>query len=160
MSGESAITKIKTRTQAWLTGRIGALVIHVDRRADDPFRDDELPCVNLRCPQFQIIERAYNADVWEAAMVFDVLAVSSMASTIDADQAEAVSAIIERMGARTPTAGTIGELIEICEPLTVAAMQDEMNLTDLGAATLAFRMVFRTPANDFRTIAGASGLVA
>lgn len=159
MSGESAITKIKTRTQTWLAGNVGALAIHVDRKADNPFREAELPCVNLRCPEFRIIERIYNADVWEAAVMFDVMARSSVLSTIDADQAEAMSAIVARMGARTSAAGTIGELLEVCEPLSAGVQQDEFNLSDVGAATLAFRYVFRTPANDFRAIAGHNGLV-
>lgn len=161
MSGESAITKIKLRSQAWLDGNVGdGMAIHIDRKADEPFREDELPCVNLRCTEFRLIERINNADVWDAAVMFDVLAPSSMLSTIDADQAEAMSDIIARMGARTSTAGTIGELLEFCDPITAGAQQDEMALIDLGVATLAYRMVFRTPPNDFRTIAGHNGLVS
>lgn len=160
MSGESAITKIKSRCLAWLTGEIGTGIdVHMDRKAGNPFRDEDLPCVNIRCQEFRIITRDYSADTWEAAVMFDVLAPSSVLSTIDVDQAEIMSDIIARLAERTSAAGTIGELLEICEPLTAGAQQDELNLSDFGVATLAYRMVFRTPRDDFRTIAGHNGHV-
>lgn len=160
MSGESAITKIKSRTLSWLTGEVGSGVdVHMDRKASEPFREEEMPCVNIRCQEFRIITRDYSSDTWEAAVMFDALAPSSVLSTIDADQAEIMSAIIERLAERAATVGTIGELLQICDPLTAGAQQDELNLSDFGVATLAYRMVFLTPRDNFRTIVGHNGPV-
>lgn len=160
MSGESAITKIKSRTFDWLEDEIGAgVTLYIDRKAGKPFRDEDLPCVNIRCQEFRLNARDYNSDTWEVGLMFDVLAPSSVLSTIDEDQAEIMSAIIDRMAERNSTAGTIGELLEICEPLSAGAQQDELNLSDFGVATLAYRMVFRTPRDNFRTIAGHNGPV-
>lgn len=161
MSGESAITKIKSRCAAWLEDEIGAgVTIYLDRKASAPFREEAMPCVNIRCQEFRLNARDMSADVWEVAMMFDVIAPSSILSTIDEDQAEIMSAIIERFAERDATAGTIGELLEFCEPLSAGAQQDELNLSDFGVATLAYRMVFRTPRDNFRAIAGHNGLVA
>ncbi len=161
MSGEAALTKVKDRTVAWLDGNVSGVSIVKDRPIDKPFRDSDLPVIHLRITQVQITSaRNPTGDFHDAAVMFDILAPSILMGSIDDRQAEIMADIVARLGAIDATPGTLGELLEICEPTIAASREDEMAmLSDFGVTTLAYRMGWRCPHNDFRTIAGHNGTV-
>ena len=163
MSGEAALTKIKLRAKAWLTGQIlSGVAIHIDRALDQPFQEAETPCVNLRIPFTQYSIQGYSSGhMHDAAIHFDLLSASMASATIDESQAEMAADIAARMGNLDAVPGNLGELLQAgsCEPISSGVQNDDFNLSDIGVVTLAYRLVWITPINDFRTIAGQNGLV-
>ncbi len=161
MAGEAAITKVKNTLLTWLTGNIGSgVTITLDRAFDQPYHDEELPTVNIRCQQTDYDVFGYSGWLHSAAIMFDVVTRSSTTLTIDKKQAEIAADIVARIAARTSTAGTIGELLQDALPVSMGSSGADMELSDQGETTLQYRMTYLTPINDFRTIAGQNGLVA
>lgn len=162
MAGEPAIRKVLERTRAWLDGQLGSgVAIHIDRPFDRPFRDDDLPCVNLRCPMVTFSHHNFTGGfLHDGEVAFDIAAPSSATSGIGADQAEIAARLTARMAARTATAGTIGEALQDCYPLSMGVPQDEFLLADHGVTVFAWRFTWLTPLADFRTIIGHLGPIA
>lgn len=161
MAGEAALTKIKTRLKAWLdAGNIGA-TFEVDRPFDISFGDDELetPVVNIRCQRTDYqLDRYQGAWMHEAQFMLDIVTRSSTLSTIDDRQGLVAANIVARLAARNSSqSGTIGECLIFCDPVTMGDSSEEGNLADHGVMTFAWRMVWLTPINDFKTIIGLSG---
>lgn len=160
MAGEAAVNKVMTGLQEWMGGEIGAGVrIDVNRPFDVPYQDNELPAVNIRVEQIDFDIFNYSGWLHTAAIMFDTVTRSSTLSTIDAEQAEIQASIVARLAARVATAGTIGELLQTCDPVSAGPPSPEDERADVGESTLAYRMTWLTPQNDFRTIAGHNGLV-
>lgn len=162
MSGEPAVRKVLLGLNSWLDGHLGSGVgLEIDRPFNLAFHDDDFPLVNIRCPVTSYSnELTYNAWLHEGLISFDVITRSSTLSNIDADQAEIAAKMVERLGARVPTPGTIGELLTKCDPVSMGPDTDENRLVDHGESVFVWRMLWLTPINDFRTIIGANGPVA
>lgn len=162
MSGEPAITKVKDRLLDWLDGEIGlGVTIGKDRPFNRALQDDELPYVGIRIPR---VERrqgypSFNIVTHEALVMFDITVPSADALSIDEQQAEIEAKIAARLAAMAPTSGTIGELLQICEPSQVGPHEEDLMLSDFGQTTSAWRMQFITPVGDFRTIHGTTGVI-
>ena len=161
MAGEAALTKIKLRLKSWIDGGAIGATTEIDRAFDDAFGDEELetPVVNIRCQRTDYQLQGYaNAWMHEAQMMFDIVTRSSTLSTIDDRQGLIAANIVARLAARDPSqSGTIGECLIICDPVAMGDSSDEGNLSDHGVMTFAWRMVWLTPTNDFKTIIGTSG---
>lgn len=161
MAGEAALTKIKLRVKSWLDGGAIGATTQIDRAFDDAFGDDELatPVVNIRCQRTDYQLQGYsNAWMHEAQFMFDIVTRSSTLSTIDDRQALIAAKIVARLAARDSSqAGTIGECLIFCDPVAMGDSNEEGNLSDHGVMTLAYRMSWLTPTNDFITITGTSG---
>lgn len=162
MSGEAAITKVKSRLADWLDGEIGAgVTVGIDRPFDQALRDEDLPYVGVRVARVarQQGRPSHNATQHDIFVMFDIVAPSSATASIDEAQAEIEAAIVDRLGAMAPTSGTIGELIQLCEPVEIGPREEEFRLSDFGETVSAWRMVFLTPNGDFRSIFGTTGVV-
>ncbi len=161
MSGEASVTKITSRLQTWLTAEIGSGVgVHVARPFDQPFRDEDLPAVNLRAAKVEISQQTYGTEQHTMLALFDIHAPSAASGSIQDDQAEIAAAIADRLSERTTTAGTIGELLQSAEPVRMGQEEDDLLLSDHGQMTLAYRLVWLAPVGDLRTINGNLGTVA
>jgi hypothetical protein len=160
MAGEAALTKVKLRLKAWLDGGAIGATTEIDRAFDNPFGDDELdtPVVNIRCQRVDYNVRGYNGG-WqhEAQMMFDIVTRSSTLSTIDDRQGLIAANIVARLAAKDATVGTIGEVLEYCDPVAMGDTSEEGNLSDHGVMTFAWRMTWLTPINDFKTIFAVNG---
>lgn len=160
MAGEAAITKVKTRLKDWLTGEIGADV-DLDRPFNSAYSDEELatPQVNIRFARVDFDLRGYNGGwLHSGSVMFDIVTRSATVQTIDERQAEVIAAIVGRMAEITgDDTGQIGELLQLHEPVAVAQPEDDINLADYGSTTLAYRLIWVTPQNDFKTIVSATG---
>lgn len=161
MAGEAALTKIKLRSKSWLDGGAIGATTEIDRPFDNGIGDDELETaiVNIRCQRTNYDLQGYsNAWMHEAQVMFDIITRSSTLSTIDDRQALIAAKIVARFAARDPgQSGTIGECLIFCDPVAMGDNSEEGNLSDHGVMTLAYRMVWLTPTNDFITIIGLSG---
>ena len=161
MSGEPAIRKVLDRLKDWLDGNVGTgVTVFLDRSYDEPFHDEDLPYVNIRCQRTAMSVFDYGTMLHEAAIKFDIVSGASSTRNIDQLQAEIMADINARMWAMDATAGTIGELLQDKLPLSVGPEQDEFELSDAGEAVFAWSVTFLTPLADFRTINGANGSVA
>lgn len=161
MSGEASLTKVVGRLDTWLTGNIGSGVgFHVARAFDKPFRDEDLPAVNMRAARVEISQHDYYGEMHELLALFDIHTPSKASGSIQNDQAEIAAAIADRIAAMTTTAGTIGELLQSAWPVRLGPDEDDLGLSDHGQSTLAYRFVWLAPAGDLRTISGNLGVVA
>lgn len=168
MSGEPAIRKVLERLKVWVDGNVGAgVTVWLDRPFDEPFRDEELPCLNLRCQRVDFQVGNYSSGMLhEAAIAFDIITRSALVQTIDQKQAEIAADLVARIGAMNAAPGGIGELLSaqnnglLCTPLSMGGQADEFDMADQGVSTFLWRFVFLTPINDFRTIIGQNGTVA
>jgi hypothetical protein len=161
MAGEAALTKIKLRVKSWLDGgAIGATTV-IDRAFDNAFGDEELetPVVNIRCQRTDYqLERYAGAWMHEAQFMFDIVTRSSALSTIDDRQALVAANIVARLAARdSGQSETIGECLIFCDPVAMGDSSEEGNLSDHGVMTMAYRMAWLTPTDNFITIIGTSG---
>ena len=163
MAGEPAIRKILTALHGLLDGNLGVDVsVHIDRPFDQPFRDEELPAVNIRCQSIERSQSQYNAWLHDARVMLDIITRSSTSQTIDEQQAE-IEADIAEVLLNPPgsiTAGSFFDMIADAVPLGIGQARDEMDMADAGESTSAWRLPFLTPINDFRTIAGRLGPIA
>lgn len=161
MAGEAALTKIKLRVKSWLDGGAIGATTEIDRPFDDAFGDEELatPAVNIRCQRTNYDLNGYsNGWMHEAQFMFDIATRSATLSTIDDRQALIAANIVARLAARDPSqSGTIGECLIFCDPVAMGDSSEDGNLSDHGVMTLAYRLVWLTPTNDFITIIGTSG---
>ncbi len=160
MAGEAAITKVKERLLSWLQGNVTGATFELDRAYDRAYGDAELATaqVNIRCARLDFEYRNYGSQMMHTGQfMFDIVTRSMTLQTIDARQAEIAADIVARLGARTETSGTIGELLEFCDPVAMGSPDDEQNLSDHGENTLVCRMVWITPPNDFKTIVSVNG---
>lgn len=160
MAGEAAITKVKERLLSWLQGNVTGAEFELDRPYDTAYGDEELATaqVNIRCSALDFSIRNYdNAMVHTGQFMFDITTRSMTLQTIDARQAEVAAGVVARLGARTEASGTIGELLEFCDPVAMGTGSDDQSLADHGEITLAYRMVWITPLNDFKTIVSVNG---
>lgn len=168
MSGEPAIRKVLERTKAWLDGNVGTgITVWLDRPFDQPFHDEELPCLNLRCQRVDMSVAGYSAGMMHEAMIaFDIITRSALVQTIDQKQAEIAADLVARIGTMNAVPGGIGELLSaqnnglLCTPLSMGGQSDEFDMSDQGTSTFIWRFVFLTPLTDFRTIVGQNGTVA
>ncbi len=161
MSGEASVTKVTSRLNTWLASNIGTGVdLHVARPFDQPFRDGDLPAVNIRAAKIEIEQLTYDTEKHTMLTLFDIHAPSQASGSIQDDQAEIAAAIADRMSAMAPTSGTIGELLQNAEPVRLGPEEDDLLLSDHGQMTLAYRLVWLAPVGDLRTISGNLGLVA
>lgn len=160
MPGEAAITKVKQRLLTWLQGNVAGASFELDRPFDRAYGDDDLATaqVNIRCARTDYTIRNYdNAMLHDAQFMFDITTRSMTLQTIDERQAEVAADIVARLGARSATAGTIGEVLQFCDPLAMGGADNDMNLADHGENTLAYRIAWVTPYNDFKTIVSVTG---
>lgn len=168
MSGEPAIRKVLERLKVWLDGNVGTgVTVWLDRPFDQPFHDEELPCLNLRCQRTDFQVSNYSAGMLhEAGIACDIITRSAAVQSIDQKQSEIAADLVARIGAMTAAPGQIGELLSaqnnglLCTPLSMGGQSDEYDMADQGQSTFAWRFVFLTPLNDFRTIIGQNGPVA
>lgn len=161
MAGEAAITKVKIALKSWLeTGAAMGATFEVDRPFDRSFGDDEMavPIVNIRCQQTEYNIRGYN-NGWQHVgdFMFDIITRSSTLQTIDDRQALIAAKIVARLAARTATVGTIGMMLETCDPIAMGDTGDDGNLSDQGVMTFQWRMTYLTPVNDFIQIFAVNG---
>lgn len=160
MSGEAALTKVKTALEAWLAGNVGTGVnTFIDHPFDQAFRDEDYDLINIRCPDVSFETLTYNSWLHTGTFKLDIVCASGVGTTIEAKQQEIAAAIVARVGARVPTAGTLGELVQDCEPVSCGPDSDDSRLADEGEMTFEWRITWLTPINDFRAIVGANGLV-
>jgi len=168
MAGEAALTKFKWRLLDWLEGQIGAgVAVFIDRPFDQPFRDDDLHCVNIRVPNVEFQPHSYSQGMLhDLTVAFDIIVASSVTQSLSDAQAEISAAIVDRLAAMDGSSGALGELLTaqnnglLATPVSMGQQQDEMGLSDHGEAIFAWRFAYLTPLGDFRTIIGQSGPVA
>lgn len=153
-----ALRRVMDATLAWLTNEIGVGVsVALERAEDEPFRDDELPLVNILCEDVAFTFPAYGTCDHTAGMMFDIYTPSMGASTISADQAMIASAINSRIEARDATPGTLGYFLMAAAPNALGPDRDEYRLSDHGRIRFVWTFSFRTPATDFNSICAADG---
>lgn len=153
-----ALRRVMNATLDWLTDEIGAgVAVVLERAEDEPFRDEELPLVNISCEDVSFSFPAYGTCDHTAGLLFDIYAPSTGASTISADQAMIASAINSRIEARTETAGTLGYYLMAAAPVALGPDRDEYRLSDHGRIRFVWTFAFRTPATDFNSICAADG---
>lgn len=168
MAGEAALTKFKWRLLDWLDGQIGAgVAVFIDRPFDQPFRDEDLDCVNIRVPQVDFMPHSYSQGMQhDLTVAFDIIVASSPTQSISESQAEIAAAIVDRLADMDGTSGSLGELLTsqntglLATPVSLGQQQDDMGLSDHGENVFAWRFSYLTPIGDFRTIVGQSGLIA
>lgn len=163
MAGEPAIRKVLMALHDLLDGNLGAGVgVVIDRPYDQPFRDSELPLVNLRCEQVTRSQSQYNAWVHEARIMADIITPSATSMTVDGKQAEIEAKIAEVLlnppGSITP--GSVFDMLADILPLGIGQGRDDFDRSDSGETTSAWRCLFITPLNDFRTICGRVSTIA
>lgn len=163
MAGEAAIRKVLTGLFDLLDGNLGAgVTVHIDRPFDQPFRDEELPAVNVRCQQVTRSITQYAAWLHDAQVAFDIITRSATTQTVDEQQAEieADIAAILLNPPSTITPGSAWDMITEAVPLGIGQRGEEYDFSDQGEATSLWRVPFLTPVDDFRSIAGRLGLIA
>ena len=153
-----ALRRVMSATLDWLTDEIGAgVAVALERAEDEPFRDEDLPLVNISCEDVSYNFPAYGTCDHTVGMVFDIYAPSTGASTISADQAMIASAINNRIEARDATPDTLGYYLMAAAPVALGPDRDEYRLSDHGRIRFVWTFAFRTPATDFNSICAADG---
>lgn len=157
MPGEPAIRKVLLALRDVLTGNVGVSVtVYIDRPFDQPFRDEELPAVNIRCQQVPRSLHQYNAWRHDAEIMFDIVTRSATTQTVDAAQAD-IEADIAAILLNPPASiepGSVFDMLTDTIPLGIGQRGNEFDMADGGESTSAWRCPFLTPIGDFRTIAG------
>ena len=160
MAGEAAITKVKNALKVWLDGGAIGATTEIDRPFDQSHGDEDLttPIVNIRCQQTNYNVRGYN-NGWqhESIIMFDIITRSSTLLTIDDKQALIAAKIVARLAARDTSPGSIGLMLEFCDPVAMGDTGDDGNLSDQGVMTFQWRMTYLTPINDFIQIFAVTG---
>lgn len=157
MAGEPAIRKVLTGLEQILAGNLGAgVTVHIDRPFDQPYRDEELPAVNIRCQQVNRSQTQYNAWLHDAHIMFDIVTRSATTQTVDASQAEIEASLADVLlnPPATIVPGSVFDMVADIIPLGIGTRGDEFDMADQGESTSAWRCPFLTPIGDFRTIAG------
>lgn len=157
MPGEPAIRKVLTALRDILDGHVGAgVTVHIDRPFDQPFRDEELPAVNIRCTSVPRSQTQYNAWLHDAQIMLDIVTRSATTQTVDEIQSE-IEADIAAVLLNPPASivpGSAFDMLTDIIPLGIGQRGDEFDMSDQGESTSAWRCPFLTPIGDFRTIAG------
>lgn len=157
MPGVPAIRKVLIALRDVLAGNVGdGVQVFIDRPYDQPFRDEELPAVNIRCQQVERSQSQYNAWLHDAQIMFDIVTRSATTQTVDASQAE-IEATIAEVLLNPPTSiepGSVFDMLADIIPLGIGQRGNEFDMADGGESTSAWRCPFSTPIGDFRTIAG------
>jgi hypothetical protein len=166
MATKSALNKVKNRLHLWLVAGITDATFELDRPFDAEYDDAELatPHVNIRCARVQYMNgpdgRGDNSWYHQGDFMFDIATRSSTLSTIDFRQSDIAADIVARMAAMTgDDVGEIGELLRDYVPVEMGQPEDNGNLVDYGVNTLAYRLIWVTPRNDFRAISSATGAI-
>lgn len=154
MSGEPAIRKVLVRLKAWLDGHVGTgVTVFIDRNYDEPYRDEDLPYVNIRADRVDFELVNYGGALQHSAHIkFDIAAKDSAASNIDSNQAEIAAALHARMWAMDYTPGNIGELLQDRLPLSMGPEEDRLSMSDAGESTFVWRLTWLTALTDIRTV--------
>lgn len=160
MSGEPAIRKIIDRLYTWLDTHLGSGVkLFIDRPFDEPFRDEDLPYVNLRCDRTAYSVFDYGTMLHESALKFDIVSGDSSTKTNDELIAVIAATLNARMWAMDMVSGNIGELLQDKLPVSLGPEQDSFDGSDAGEMTFTWAVSYLTPLNDFCTINGQNGPV-
>lgn len=159
MSGEPAVRKVLDRLHTWLDSQLGTgVTLLLDER--DAQHDVDVPYVTIVCGGVRYSVHNHGNMLHEATIKFGIVTEEDGSTNVNEMQAEIAAKITARLFATTPTAGTLGELLQDKLPVSMGPEQDEFDLADAGGVFFTWSFTWLTPIDDFRTIIGASGLVS
>lgn len=152
MAGEPSSRKVKLALKATLTVPDGP-TWHIDRPADEPFGNAELPAGNIRVVRVEFEPLDQGTTIHRATIDLDLATSVTATESIDAQQEEMAADAVAILYADR----TLGGLTQNITPQDMTGTEDDG--AEAGIAILRFEIIWLTPHGDHRTIIGASGLI-
>lgn len=151
---DPAIRQVVLALESVLSAALPSVTVLIDKTDGEPVTVEQMPAINIR-PIECVFETEYGANSFEHiwSLAFDLYSGSSAMDSIDQRQAEMVSAMVAAIKADA----VLPTLSHWFEPDSWSAAED--SVPDVGCATFNWILKFFTPADDWNTIIGPSGIV-